>query len=50
MIWFLVFLVIVLLAAKVFFDVKIDFKKEYGVIWYSFKGRRDGFVLWGSKY
>ena len=50
MIWILVLIVIILLAGKTFFDVKIDFKKEYGVIWYSYKGRRDGFVLWGSKY
>ena len=50
MIWVLLFLVIVALAAKVFFDVKFDLKKEYGVIWYSYKGKRDGLVLWGSKY
>lgn len=49
MIWFLL-LVIILLSGKIFFDVTFDFKKEYGVIWYSYKGRRDGFVLWGSKY
>ena len=50
MIWFLVLLVIILLAGKVFFDVKFDFKKQYGVIWYSYKGKRDGLVLWGTKY
>ena len=50
MIWFLVLIVIVLLTGKVFFDVKLDLKKEYGVVWYSYKGRRDGFVLWGTKY
>lgn len=50
MIWVLVLIVILLLAGKVFFDVKFDLRKDYGVVWYSYKGRRDGFVLWGTKY
>ena len=50
MIWILVFIVIVLLACKTFFDVSFDFQKEHGVIWYSYKGKRGGFILWGSKY
>ena len=50
MIWFLVFIVIVLMAGKVFFDVKFDFRKEYGVILYKYKDKRDGLVLWGTKY
>ena len=50
MIWFVLFIIVVLLSSSLFFDVKFDFKKEYGVIWYSCRGRRDGFVLWGSKY
>ena len=50
MTWFLVILVIVVLAGKAFFDVSFDFQEDHGVIWYSFKGRRNGFVLWGSRY
>ncbi len=50
MIWVLVLIVVLLLVGKVFFDIKFDLRKEYGVVWYSYKGRRDGFVLWGTKY
>ena len=50
MIWVLVLIVVLLLTGKVFFDIKFDLRKEYGVVWYSYKGRRDGFVLWGTKY
>ena len=46
----LLFLIIVVLAIIAFFDISFDFQKDYGVIWYSFKDRREGFVLWGSKY
>ena len=46
----LLFLIIVGLAIIAFFDISFDFQKDYGVIWYSFKDRREGFVLWGSKY
>ena len=46
----LLFLIIIVLAIIAFFDVSFDFQKDYGVIWYSFKDRRAGFVLWGSKY
>ena len=46
----LLFLIIVVLACKVFFDISFDFQKDHGVIWYSFKGVREGFILWGSRY
>ena len=47
--WFLIVL-IVLFAGKAFFDISFDFQKDYGVIWYSFKGIRKGIILWGSRY
>ena len=50
MIWFLFFLMIVVLAVKAYFDVSFDFQKDHGVIWYSFKEKRDGLILWGSRY
>ena len=46
----LIFLVIVIFAVKAFFDISFDFQKDHGVIWYSYKRRRGGLVLWGSRY
>ena len=50
MIWIIIAIVLALAFCKYYFDIQIDFQKEYGVIWYSYKGKRDGLVLWGSKY
>lgn len=48
----IIILIIIFVIAflQAYFDIIIDFKKEYGVIWYSYKDKRDGIVLWGSKY
>lgn len=53
MTWFVIFLIIAVIVAlinKTFFDISFDFQKDHGVIWYSFKERRNGFILWGSMY
>lgn len=50
MIWFLIFLIIVIFVCKALFDISFDFQKDHGVIWYSFKRIRRGFILWGFKY
>lgn len=48
----IIILIIIFVIAflQAYFDIIVDFKKECGVIWYSYKDKRDGIVLWGSKY
>ena len=50
MIYAITVIIVILIILYKKLDVTIDFRKEYGVIWYSYKGKRDGLVLWGSKY
>ncbi len=50
MIYVITILVVILIILYRWLDVTIDLCKEYGVIWYSYKGKRDGLVLWGTKY
>ena len=50
MIYVIAILIIILIILYNRLDIAFDFRKEYGVIWYSYKGIRDGLVLWGSKY
>ena len=48
MIWIIVFIIILVFAAKSFFDISIDMKSDYCLIYYSYKGRRYVIALWGS--
>ena len=50
MIWTILLIIAIVIVLKNYFNVVIDLRKEYGVIWYTYKGKRDGIVLWGSKY